>query len=83
VFTVCDRAAREDCPTWPGQPLAAHWGIPDPAAVEGTEDVRKNAFLNSFMQLQTRINLFVSLKLESLSRFSLQQELRNIGKTTN
>jgi arsenate reductase len=83
VFTVCDRAAREACPSWPGQPLAAHWGIPDPAAVEGTDAVMEDAFRLAFQQLQTRINLLVSLRLESLQRFCLQQQLQDIGRTAD
>jgi arsenate reductase (thioredoxin) len=83
VITVCDKAAGESCPTWPGQPLVAHWGIPDPAEVEGNEEVKEDAFLHSFLQLQTRINLFVALKVDSLNRFSLDQKLRAIGKTTD
>ena len=80
IFTVCDNAANEVCPIWPGQPMTAHWGIPDPAAVEGTEKVKQKAFLKAFLQLQTRINLFMSLPVESLDRLSLQQKLRDIGQ---
>jgi|SRR5208283_5773253 len=83
VFTVCDNAANEVCPIWPGQPMTAHWGVPDPAAVVGTEEVKQKAFLTAFMQLQTRINLFLSLPMKSLDRLSLQQEIRYIGKTTD
>jgi len=83
VFTVCDNAANEVCPIWPGQPMTAHWGVPDPAAVEGTEEVKQKAFLTAFMQLQRRIDLFLSLPLKSLDRLSLQQILRDIGKTTD
>jgi arsenate reductase len=79
VFTVCDNAAKEVCPVWPGQPMTAHWGIPDPAGVEGTEEVKQRAFLNSFLQLQRRINLFVSLPMKSLDQLSLQQKLYEIG----
>ena len=83
VFTVCDSAANEVCPIWAGQPMTAHWGVPDPAAVEGTEEVKQKAFLTAFMQLQRRIDLFLSLPLKSLDRLSLQQKLRDIGKTTD
>ena len=81
VFTVCDKAANKVCPVWPGQPMTAHWGVPDPAAVEGPEDVKQRAFLVAFNQLQTRIKLFLALPLKSLDRLSLQKELRGIGKT--
>jgi len=80
VFTVCDNAAKEVCPVWPGQPMTAHWGIPDPAAVEGTEEVQQKAFLKAFLALQTRINLFLALPVKSLDRLSLQQKLKDIGK---
>jgi len=80
VFTVCDNAAKEVCPIWPGQPMTAHWGIPDPAAVEGTDEVQQKAFLNAFLALQTRINLFLALPVKSLDRLSLQQKLKDIGK---
>jgi arsenate reductase len=83
VFTVCDNAANEVCPIWPGQPMTAHWGVPDPAAVEGTEEVKQKAFLTAFIQLQRRIDLFLSLPMKSLDRLSLQQKLRDIGKTTD
>ena len=83
VFTVCDNAANEVCPIWPGQPMTAHWGIPDPAVVEGTEEVKQKAFLKAFLQLQTRINLFLSLPVKSLDRLSLQQKLKDIGKVTD
>lgn len=80
VFTVCDRAAREVCPVWPGQPLTAHWGIPDPAAVTGTEAEIDRAFRDAFSILDRRINLFLSLPLESLEKFALQREIDRIGK---
>jgi arsenate reductase len=83
VFTVCDQAADEACPVWPGQPMTAHWGIPDPAAVEGTEETKRQAFLKAFLQLQTRINLFLSLPAGSLDRLSLQQKLQDIGRTSD
>ena len=83
IITVCDNAAHEACPIWPGQPMTAHWGVPDPAAVEGPEEVKRQAFQKAFLQLQTRINLFLSLPMRSLDRLSLQQRLRDIGKTTD
>ncbi len=83
VFTVCDNAANEACPTWPGQPMTAHWGIPDPAAVEGTEADKQSAFARAFMQLQTRISLFLALPMTSLDRMSLQQNLREIGRASD
>ena len=83
VFTVCDNAANEVCPVWPGQPVTAHWGIPDPAAAAGTEEEKQAAFLKAFLQLQTRINLFLALPVESLDRLSLHKKLRDIGKTAD
>jgi protein-tyrosine-phosphatase len=80
VFTVCDNAANEVCPAWPGHPMTAHWGIPDPAAVEGPVEEQRKAFLKAFMQLQSRINLFRSLPLASLDRMSLQRHLSEIGR---
>lgn len=81
VFTVCDNAANEVCPVWPGHPLTAHWGVPDPAAVEGTEEEKQRAFLNAFLQLQSRIKLFLSLPMEALDRMSLHRRLVEIGKS--
>lgn len=83
VFTVCDTAAGEVCPTWPGQPLTAHWGIPDPAAVTGSPEQIERAFAIAFEQLQRRISLFTSLRLESLDRLVLQRELEAIGRTAD
>ena len=80
VFTVCDNAANEVCPLWPGQPITAHWGIPDPAAVQGNEEDRARAFRDAFFLLDRRINLFLSLPMSSLDSFSLRQELEAIGK---
>ena len=80
VFTVCDNAANEVCPLWPGQPITAHWGIPDPAAVQGNEEDRARAFRDAFFLLDRRINLFLSLPMSSLDSFSLRQELAAIGK---
>jgi arsenate reductase len=79
VFTVCSKAAGEQCPVWPGQPMTAHWGIDDPAAVEGTEAERLRAFHRAYTDLQTRIRLFTSLRLELLDRLALQHEIRRIG----
>ena len=81
VFTVCDNAAGEVCPVWPGQPMTAHWGVPDPAAVEGDDESKRRAFFMAFHQLQNRINLFVSLPFEKLDRMKLQESLRRIGKS--
>ena len=80
VFTVCDNAANEVCPVWPGQPMTAHWGIPDPAAVQGSEQERAKAFREAFFLLDRRINLFLSLPLSSLDRLSLRNELDKIGQ---
>ena len=80
VFTVCDNAAGEVCPIWPGQPMTAHWGIPDPAAVEGTDLQKTEAFRDAYRVLDRRIELFTSLPFESLDRLSLGRELRDIGK---
>ena len=79
VFTVCDNAAGEVCPAWPGQPMTAHWGIEDPAAVAG--DRQANAFRNAFYSLQRRIGLFLALPLDSIDAMSLQTRLREIGRT--
>lgn len=80
VFTVCDNAAGETCPLWPGQPVTAHWGVPDPAAAQGTDEQKRKAFLDAFAQLSTRIRLFLNLPLEKLERHALQQKLRDIGR---
>jgi len=79
VFTVCDRAAKEVCPLWPGQPMTAHWGIEDPAVVEGTIEQQQRAFNAAFRALDARLRLFVSLPLESLDRLALQRQLNSIG----
>jgi len=81
VITVCDKAAGEVCPVWPGQPMTAHWGIPDPAAVEGSDDVKRRAFLDAMNQMQRRISMFVNLPFASLDSMKLQQAVRDIGKT--
>lgn len=82
IFTVCDSAAGEACPVWPGQPMTAHWGIPDPAAVEGSEVERRAAFRQAYAALENRIRLFLSLPLASLDRMTLQNRLRAIGQQT-
>lgn len=81
VFTVCDDAAGEACPVWPGQPMTAHWGVPDPAAAEGTEAERRLAFAEAFRMLSARISIFVNLPLGSIDKLSLQKRLDQIGKT--
>jgi len=80
VFTVCDKAANEVCPTWPGQPTTAHWGIPDPVAVQGTPEEIERAYGNAFSALHRRISIFLSLPLPSLDSVALQKELDDIGK---
>jgi protein-tyrosine-phosphatase len=80
VFTVCDDAAAETCPMWPGQPMTAHWGIPDPAAVEGTEAEKRAAFADGYGRLHNRIAIFVSLPLVSIDRLSLKNRLDKIGQ---
>lgn len=80
IFTVCDAAAGEACPLWPGKPVSAHWGVADPAAVEGTEEQQRKAFHDTAIILHRRIELFLSLPLQRLDAMSLQQELRDIGR---
>ncbi len=80
VFTVCDNAAGEVCPLWPGQPMTAHWGIPDPAAVTGTDVQKRAAFMEAFRILERRISLFISLPIRNLDRLSLNQKVHDIGK---
>jgi arsenate reductase (thioredoxin) len=82
VFTVCDNAAGEVCPFWPGQPMTAHWGVADPAAVEGTDAEKWLAFRDAFKVLENRIKIFTSLPIRSLDRMKLQQRLHEIGKQT-
>jgi arsenate reductase len=82
VFTVCDSAAAESCPVWPGQPMTAHWGIPDPAAETGNEAERRLAFAEAYRMLNLRISTFVNLPLRALDRLALQQRLDTIGKDT-
>lgn len=80
VFTVCDKAAAEVCPVWPEQPMTAHWGVEDPAAVEGDELTKKAAIAKAFMELENRISIFTSLPIESLDKLKLQERLDEIGR---
>ena len=80
IFTVCDNAANEVCPVWPGHPMTAHWGIPDPAAVQGTPEEIARAFHDAFTLLDRRISLFLSLPLATLENLAIQQELDSIGR---
>ena len=80
VFTVCDNAAREVCPTWPGQPMSAHWGQPDPAAVDGNDADRRFAFSRALRMLNQRISIFTNLPIESLDRLTLRKRLQDIGR---
>jgi arsenate reductase len=80
VFTVCDNAANEVCPIWPGQPMTAHWGVPDPAAVRGSEEQVEKAFRDAFFLLDRRISLFLSLPLSTLDGLALKREIDNIGR---
>lgn len=82
VFTVCDSAAAESCPVWPGQPMTAHWGVPDPAAVEGSDAEIRFAFADTFRMLNSRISIFLNLPLASIDSLSIQRELDKIGKAT-
>jgi len=79
VFTVCDKAAGEECPVWPGQPMTAHWGIEDPAVVEGSEDDKRQAFAKAFTQLNRRISIFLSLPFSKIDVMALKKELDTIG----
>ena len=81
VFTVCDQAAAEACPVWPGQPMTAHWGVHDPAAIEGTEAEKRKAFLKAYTELYRRISLFICLPFETLSNLALKEKLDEIGRT--
>lgn len=81
VFTVCDNAAGEVCPVWPGKPVTAHWGIEDPAAVEGSDEEKRRAFFHAFNYLQRRISLFLALPLEKLDQLTLKEKLDAIGRT--
>jgi arsenate reductase len=80
VFTVCDNAAKEVCPVWPGQPMTAHWGVPDPATIAGSPEQIEKAFRDAFVLLDRRISLFLSLPLSSLERMAIQREIDRIGK---
>lgn len=80
VITVCDKAAGEMCPLWPGQPITAHWGFPDPAAVEGTDDEKRAAFAGTLRQIRNLVQLFLSLPLETLDRLTIQSRMRELGK---
>lgn len=79
VFTVCDQAADEVCPVWPGQPMTAHWGMPDPAAVQGDADTQRRAFLDTFVTMQRRLRLMLSLPLASLDALAIKKEIKDIG----
>ena len=79
VFTVCDNAAKEVCPVWPGQPMTGHWGVPDPAAVQGTPEQIERAFRDAFMILERRISLFLCLPLASLDKLAIKKEIDRIG----
>ena len=81
VFTVCDQAANETCPVWPGQPMSAHWGVPDPAAATGKEAERRFAFDDTYRMLESRISVFTSLPISGLDRLALQKRLDDIGKS--
>src|SRR6267154_572606 len=80
VFTVCDSAAKEVCPSWPGQPMTAHWGVADPAAVRGTDEEVQRGFRDAFFLLQRRIELFLNLTLKSIDTLAIQREIDNIGR---
>jgi arsenate reductase len=80
VFTVCDKAANEVCPVWPGQPMTAHWGVPDPASVNGSREAVEKAFRDAFMILDRRISLFLSLPLASLDKLAIQKQIDRIGQ---
>ncbi len=79
VFTVCDQAAGEVCPVWPGQPMTAHWGMPDPAAVDGDESTRERAFRDAFITMKRRIELMLALPMASLDRLAIQRQIKDIG----
>ncbi len=80
VFTVCDQAAAEPCPVWPGQPMTAHWGVHDPAAVQGSDEDKRNAFLKAYTELYRRISLFVNLPFDTLNKLALKEKLDEIGR---
>jgi len=79
VFTVCDQAAGEVCPVWPGQPMTAHWGMPDPAAVKGSDEAIRKAFLDTFITMKRRIELMLALPMASLDKMAIQREIKDIG----
>ena len=81
VFTVCDNAAGEVCPVWPGQPMTAHWGVPDPAAFEGTDEEKARVFMSTAVTLKRRIELMLSLPIKSLDSMAIQREITDIGKS--
>ncbi len=81
VFTVCDQAAAEVCPVWPGQPMTAHWGVHDPAAVQGSDEDKRGAFLKAYTELYRRISLFINLPFDTLSKLALKEKLEEIGHT--
>ena len=83
VFTVCDQAAGEVCPVWPGKPITAHWGIPDPAAIEGTEIERRNAFRDALRGPENRIKLFTALPIDKLDRMAIKRRVDEIGRTSS
>ncbi|MBC7871693.1 MAG: arsenate reductase ArsC [Chitinophagaceae bacterium] len=83
VFTVCDSAANEVCPVWPGQPMTAHWGVPDPSAAEGTDAEKRLAFADTHRMLYQRIGIFINLPIDSLDKLTLQKRLDDIGKSVN
>ncbi len=83
VITVCDRAAGEVCPVWPGQPITAHWGFEDPAAVAGSDEVKRRAFARIFRQIMNRVRVFASLPLDKLDRLAVKREMDNIGHMQN
>jgi protein-tyrosine-phosphatase len=81
VFTVCDQAAAEACPVWPGQPISAHWGVHDPAAVQGSDEDKRKAFLRAYTELYRRISLFINLPFDTLNSLALKKSLDEIGRT--
>jgi len=83
VFTVCDRAAAETCPVWPGQPMTAHWGLPDPVREEGNETEKRLAFSEAYRMLRNRISIFVNLPIGTLDKYALQKRLDEIGQTND
>lgn len=82
VFTVCDQAAAEQCPVWPGQPITVHWGVADPAALEGTDEEKRRFFSRIYRELENRIKIFTNLRIDALDSFALQQRVKEIGRTT-